>query len=64
MTIRLATPVESRRSLELAVTMTNNRVRYVSVPVLNDDDYDHMMALSMSRMDALIVRAEAEEASQ
>jgi hypothetical protein len=54
--------VEARQALELAVTMTNHRVRYVSVPVLGDDDYDQMLALSMSRLDSLIDRAEAEEA--
>lgn len=62
MTVRLATPVEARQALELAATMTNHRVRYVSVPVLSDDDYDQMLALSMSRLDSLIDRAEAEEA--
>jgi hypothetical protein len=54
--------VEARQALELAATMTNHRVRYVSVPVLSDDDYDQMLALSMSRLDSLIDRAEAEEA--
>lgn len=49
MTVRLATPVEQRQSLEMAATMANNRVRFVCIPVLNDDDYDQMVALSLSR---------------
>ena len=61
MTVRLATPVEQRKSLEMAATMANNRVRFVCIPVLNDDDYDQMVALSLSRLDVLIDRAEAEE---
>ncbi len=64
MTVRLATPVESRQSLEMAASMANHRVRFVCVPVMNDADYDHMLALSMSRLDSLIDRAEAEELAQ
>ena len=64
MTVRFATPVESRQSLEMAATMANNRVRFVCIPVLNDADYDEMIELSLSRLDSLIVRAEAEEVAQ
>jgi hypothetical protein len=64
MTVRLATPVEMRESLEMARTMGKYGVRFVCVPVMNEDDYDQMLSLSMSRLDALIERADAEEVAQ
>lgn len=61
MKIRLATPVESRESLRMAVTMANNNVRFVCIPAQSDADYDELIEMSLRRLDSMIVRAEAEE---
>jgi hypothetical protein len=57
---RLATAPESRESLKIAVSMANHRVRFVSIPTLDDEDHERMLSLSMTRFDSLIDRCDAE----
>jgi len=49
-----ATPVQLRTSMDLALKMQKAGLRFVSIPVFNDDDFSKMMLEVGRRIDEII----------
>mgnify|MGYP003430664727 CR=1 FL=1 len=54
MKTKLATDAEGEHAAGIAASMLMERIRFVCVPTLDDEDHDRMTALSGSRLDVII----------
>ena len=48
------TPVQSRKQLEASRVMTEQGIRFVPVPALNDADYEALVTMMQNKLDEII----------
>ena len=46
-------PVEMRKSLELSDAMKNAMIRFIPIPVMNEDDYIVLMSILKTRLNII-----------
>lgn len=53
-----ASPVELRKSLEMANALASAGIRFVPVPVINDTGFNRLVDESMKIIDGMLIEAE------